>query len=122
MSSRPGERHPGRAVSARACEEAPVSETRAPCGSAPPALLVMTVAGPVTLATVDALARLRLAARRVGLDVRLAADEPELRELLRLTGLEGVVACASVLEAGREPETLEQPGVEEVVEVGDPPA
>lgn len=94
---------------------------RAPCDQTPTALIVMTVAGPVTLATVDALARLRLAARRVGLDVRLAAEEPELRELLRLTGLEDVALSASVVEVGREAEPREQPGVEEVVDVGDPP-
>ena len=74
----------------------------------------------MTLATVDALAKLRLAARRVGLDLRLGADEPELRDLLRLTGLEAVVG-GSVAELGRQPEAGEEPGVEEVVEVRDPP-
>ena len=93
----------------------------APCG-APPALVVMTVGGPVTLSTLDALARLQLAARRVGLDLRLADDEPELRELLRLTGLDGALGCVSVVELGREAEPGEEPGVEEVMEVGDPTA
>ena len=82
---------------------------------------MLTVDRPVTLATVDALARLQLAARRVGLTVRLAADEPELFRLLRLTGLD-VIAGVSALEAGREAEPGEQPGVEEVVDVGDAPA
>ena len=76
----------------------------------------------ITLATVDALARLQLAARRVGLDVRLVGAEPELLELLRLVGLEGALGCASALEVRRQAEPREQPGVEEVMEVGDPPA
>jgi hypothetical protein len=68
--------------------------------------------------TIDALARMHLAARRagVGLDVRHASRE--LRELLVFTGL------ASVLGGpGREPEEREDAlRVEEEGQLGDPPA
>ena len=78
----------------------------------------------VSLAAVDALARLQLAARRLGLDLRLVSCDPELESLLLLTGLDGVLepVALSALEVRREAEPGEQPGVEEVVEVGDPPA
>ena len=69
--------------------------------------------------TVDALARLHLAARRagVGLDVRHASEE--LRELLAFTGLSAVLG----VEAGRQPEEGEDPRrVEEERELGDPAA
>jgi ABC-type transporter Mla MlaB component len=41
--------------------------------------------------TVDALARLQLAARRHGCQIRLCRASPELRELLALVGLQDVV-------------------------------
>ena len=41
--------------------------------------------------TVDALARLQLAARRYGCQVRLRCVSPELRELLDLMGLQDVL-------------------------------
>jgi hypothetical protein len=44
--------------------------------------------------TVEALARLVLAARRLGRDTRLLHAPPELRELLALAGLEAVLRCA----------------------------
>lgn len=69
------------------------------------------------LALLDALARLQLAARRLGCSIRLRNPCPELCELLDLVGEPG-----SALEAGREAEGGEQLGVEEVVEPGDPPA
>ncbi len=47
----------------------------------------------VDLATVDALARLRLAARRRGGRVWLHHASPELQELLALVGLRNVVPC-----------------------------
>jgi hypothetical protein len=68
------------------------------------------------LGVVDALARLQLAARRRGGSIRLRDPCPELRGLLELVGL----AEALLVEAGREPELGEQPGVEEVVQAGDP--
>ena len=73
------------------------------------------------LALVDALARLQLAARRLGCSVRLRDPCQELRELLDLVGLADVVRAAALpLEARREAEGGEQLGVEEVVQPGDP--
>jgi len=67
----------------------------------------------IHLATVDALARLQLAGRRLGFDVRLTPTE-ELLELLELCGL------VEVLWQSEERE--EALGVEEERERGDPPA
>ncbi|GAA3769623.1 STAS domain-containing protein [Streptomyces chiangmaiensis] len=68
---------------------------------------------PVTLASVDVLARLQLAARRAGGRIRLRDPAPALRALLALVGLpfevEGDVEQ-------REPAL----GVEEEVEPGEP--
>ena len=67
----------------------------------------------IDLATVDALARLRLAGRRLGFVVRLTPTE-ELVELLELCGL---------VEVLWEPEQREEAlGVEEERQLGDPPA
>jgi hypothetical protein len=67
----------------------------------------------IGLRTVDALARLKLAGKRLGFEVRLTPTE-ELVELLELAGL------AEVLW---EPEEREQPlGVEEERQLGDAPA
>jgi hypothetical protein len=63
------------------------------------------------LATVEAVARLHLHARRLGCAVRLRDLCPELAALLELVGLGEVVG---------QPEDGEEPGVEEVV-VGDDP-
>ena len=63
---------------------------------------------------VDALARLQLAAQRVGWSLRLRDPSASLCELLVLLGLGA--------QLGREAEGGEQVGVEEVVEPGDPPA
>jgi ABC-type transporter Mla MlaB component len=68
--------------------------------------------------TVEALARLQLTARRLGRRVRLRDPPRELRELLDLFGLDDVLR----VEPRRQPEEREQPlGVEERVEMGDPP-
>ena len=62
------------------------------------------------LGTVDALARMRLAGRRFGFEVRLTPTE-ELAELLELCGL---------VEVLWQPEQREEPlGVEEEGELGD---
>jgi len=67
----------------------------------------------IDLATVDALARLQLAGRRLGFDVRLTPTE-ELLELLELCGL---------VEVLWQPEEREEAfGVEEERQLGDPPA
>ena len=69
------------------------------------------------LGTVDALARLRLAARRLGCELRLRNAGADLLELVSLVGLEEVLT----VEPGREPEEREEPfRVEEEGELGDP--
>jgi hypothetical protein len=67
----------------------------------------------IDLGTVDALARLRLAGKRLGFEVRITPTE-ELVELVELAGL---------LEVLWEPEEREEPlGVEEEGQLGDAPA
>ena len=81
------------------------------------------VDGVPDLATVDDLARLRLAACRLGYTVRLRSPGARLVELLRLTGLGTVLpaeACRSAVEVGGQPEGGEELGVEEVVMTDDP--
>ena len=71
--------------------------------------------------TVDALARLQLAARRLGCRIRLHGASHELDELLSFLGLADVVGSAG--GRGRQPEQREQPlGVEERVDRDDAPA
>jgi hypothetical protein len=72
------------------------------------------------LAVVDTLARLQLAARRLGWSVRLRHPCAELCRLLELVGLAEVLGLP--LEAGRQAERREQLRVQEVVEPGDPVA
>jgi hypothetical protein len=72
---------------------------------------------PADAATVDALARLQLSARRRGLDVSLREASGDLEALLGLCGLSDVLR----VEAGRQPEEREQRGgVEEEGELDDP--
>jgi ABC-type transporter Mla MlaB component len=67
--------------------------------------------------TVEALARLRLTARRHGWSLLVSGARPELLELVRLLGL-----SAALPQVGRQPEEREQAGgVEEGVDGGDPP-
>ena len=76
-------------------------------------------------ATIHALARLQLTARRRGARIRLARASPELRELLAFAGLADVVPAGPLLrlQAVRQPEEREQAlGVEERVEPHDPAA
>ena len=69
-------------------------------------------------AAVDALARLQLAARRVGLEVRLRRASPELCCLIGFVGLAEVLR----VEPGGEPEEREDRlRAEEERELGDPP-
>jgi hypothetical protein len=70
-----------------------------------------------TLALVDALMRLVVMARRRGWEIRLRYVSEELRGLLELAGLDGVLA----LESFRQAEGREELRVDEVVEPGDPP-
>jgi len=66
---------------------------------------------------VDALARLQLTARRLGLEIRLRDASSELQDLLAFVGLRNVLR----VEAGGQAEQREQRlGVEEEREVDDP--
>jgi hypothetical protein len=71
------------------------------------------------LAALDALARVQLAARRAGCELRVSHASLELRRLARLAGLDAVLG----VEVERQPEEREERGgVEEERELGDPPA
>ena len=70
------------------------------------------LAGRPDLAAVDELARLALAARRLGCVLRLRDADPALLDLLALVGLRGEVVG--------EAEELEELGPEEVVVPDDP--
>ena len=75
------------------------------------------------MATVDALARLALRARRMGCAVTLRDPSTELLELVGLAGLDEVLPCAPVsgVEVIGQPEEREEPlGVEEERDAGDP--
>ena len=72
-----------------------------------------------TLGTLDVLARLQLAARRRGHEMRLVGASRELRELIAFAGLE----TALPVEPRRQPEEREEGvGVEEERELDDPSA
>ncbi|MFF1379934.1 STAS domain-containing protein [Streptomyces sp. NPDC058308] len=71
------------------------------------------------LTTVEAVARLHLAARRAGRRIRLRNPGPALLALLGLVGL--VELLGLVVETGGKTEEREPPlGVQEAVEAGDP--
>ncbi|MBB4754456.1 hypothetical protein BJ964_008617 [Actinoplanes lobatus] len=82
-------------------------------------LVVCEVTGPgePDVVLVEALARLRLTARRHGRRLRVDGAGPPLRSLAALLGLGDLL-----VQVGGEPEQREQPGgVEEVDDPGDPP-
>ncbi|WP_093611885.1 STAS domain-containing protein [Streptomyces indicus] len=64
--------------------------------------LALHHAGQADFAVIDALARLRLTARRAGAGVRIRDPGPALLRLLQLTGLSEVLGA--VEERGREPD------------------
>ena len=71
------------------------------------------------VAAVDALARLQLAARQAGFELRLLHASAELRCLIRFTGLGEVLR----VEAERQVEQREQGlGIEEEAQLDDPAA
>ncbi len=75
--------------------------------------------GRADLAAIDALARVRLAARRCGRDVIVTRACTELRDLLGLAGLADVLPVDDLrVEAGWEPEKREEP--RSLEEEGDP--
>jgi len=71
------------------------------------------------LATVCALARAALHARRAGTELRLVNTSPELRDVIAFAGLEGVLLGRSRRKAEQREEPL---GVEERGEPDDLPA
>jgi len=73
----------------------------------------------MSLAVVDLLARLHLASRRRGVELRIREASPELRELISFAGLDDVLR----VEPRRQPEEREELfGVEEERQLRDPPA
>jgi anti-anti-sigma regulatory factor len=76
------------------------------------------------LATIDGLARLALATRRLGHGLRLCQASSELTGLMALVGLTGVVPCVeSAVEPRRQAEHREElGGVEEEDDPADAPA
>jgi anti-anti-sigma regulatory factor len=77
----------------------------------------------VDLDAIDTLARLALAARRLGCRVRVENAPPDLRDLVVLVGLADVLPCSprSGLEAGGQAEQRkESGGVEEEGDPADP--
>jgi hypothetical protein len=84
-----------------------------------PSTIVCDVAAlAADLATIGALARLQLGARRCGFEIVLRGSSRELRDLLALAGLERSLR----VEPGGQSEEREQLlGVEEERELPDPP-
>ena len=72
------------------------------------------------LELVDELARLQLAAQRLGCCIRVRDAWAALSQLLDLVGLAELLT-GSVVEAGGEAEGREELGVQEVVQPGDAP-
>jgi hypothetical protein len=71
------------------------------------------------LGTVESLARLQLAARRCGLELRLARVPAELEELIIFVGL---AEALGIEPRGQAEEREQRVGVEEEGELDDPPA
>jgi hypothetical protein len=70
------------------------------------------------LASADRLARLQLAAKRIGMELRLRRAPAELRALLTLIGLAEALGVEPVGQPEQREDAL---GVEEERHVGDPP-
>ncbi|HEV7881942.1 MAG TPA: hypothetical protein VGO81_00140 [Solirubrobacteraceae bacterium] len=94
---------------------------RAVLASSDAAVVVCDVGGlPADIATVDALARLQLTARRLGGRIELRSGSPQLDGLLAFVGLADVLGLRGQC---RQAEEREQPrAVEERVDRGDPAA
>jgi ABC-type transporter Mla MlaB component len=70
-------------------------------------------------ATLDALARLQLAARRLGTSIELTNASRALLDLLELAGLADVFPNASGVEVDGQVEDREELGVDEEIDPGD---
>jgi len=101
------------------------------CGDTEVASWSLVRHGPPDLSTVDELARLALAVRRLGWSLRLRQASGDLWDLLELAGLAPAFVGARpgagkpaptdlVVQVGREAEEAEEVGVEEGMEPGDP--
>ena len=84
-----------------------------------PVCVMCRVQGYADLSVLDVLARIVLMATRRHAVVRVTSTCGDLPGLLALTGLAGVITYE--LERGGQPETCEERGVEEVVDVDDLP-
>jgi hypothetical protein len=83
-----------------------------------PSTLVCDVCAlPPDAAAVEALARLQLAARRIGLEIRLCRPSSELRDLLVFCGLDDVLRVEA---GGQAEERKDRLGAEEKRELDDP--
>jgi ABC-type transporter Mla MlaB component len=93
---------------------------RALLGASPARVLVCDLGASVRAdaATVDALARVQLTAKRRGRRVRLRHAPAELRTLLKFFGLDGVLRVEPVGKAEQREDRLR---VEEERELADPP-
>ncbi|MFI9775989.1 STAS domain-containing protein [Streptomyces sp. NPDC051956] len=96
-------------------------QVRTACARAPARDVVCDLAAVTTadLATVDALARMQLAARRAGSGLRLRDPSPALWALLRLVGLSGLGGLVVEMEGHAEQREIAR-CVQEAVESGDP--
>lgn len=94
-------------------------------GDAPRVLVDVSMIADPDCGTVDALARIQLAARRLGQSVLLLGAPPRLVELVEMAGLADVLPAVprSGVEVGREAEEGEEASrVEEEGDPGDPAA
>ncbi|WP_406104440.1 STAS domain-containing protein [Streptomyces sp. NBC_01003] len=96
-------------------------QVRTACARAPARDIVCDLAAVTTadLATVDALARMQLAARRAGSGLRLRDPSPALWALLQLVGLPGLGGLVVEMEGHAEQREIAR-CVQEAVESGDP--
>jgi anti-anti-sigma regulatory factor len=78
----------------------------------------LSALGHVEASTVDALARLQLAARRSGASIRLCNVTPALRQLVDFMGLSEVLLC--VEPSGETKQREDRVGVEEERKLDDP--
>jgi hypothetical protein len=92
-----------------------------PARAAPAAVVDVSGYRRPDLVLVDVLTRVRLVTGRLGLRLEVRGADRDLVRLLELVGLLSVVPvdAATVLQVRGEPEALEQPGVEEVMDVRD---